>query len=119
MVTMDFLAHLLLFLHIVGAAIVFGVWVATFRTPRVLPGQFHAALLSVVTGLLLVGIREMQEAELNHLKIGVKLIIATVIAVAAFIGQRKGKRGETVSTGLAHAVGGLALINIALATLWH
>jgi hypothetical protein len=40
------------------------------------------------------------------------------VAVAAFVGQRRTRRGETVSTGLAHAVGGLALINMAVATLW-
>lgn len=118
-VGMNFLAGLLLFLHIIGAAIVFGAWVINFRKPTVLPGQFHAALLSMVTGLLLVGVREMQGADLDHFKIAVKMLLAIIIAVAAYIGQRRVKRGQVVSTGLAHAVGGLALINIAVATLWH
>ncbi|WP_276607412.1 hypothetical protein [Kocuria sediminis] len=44
--------------------------------------------------------------------------MALAVAVAAFVGQRRTGRGEPVSTGLAHAVGGLALINVAVATLW-
>ena len=37
----------------------------------------------------------------------------------AFIGRRKYKKGEPVSKGLAHGVGGLALLNVAIATLWN
>lgn len=115
---MTFILSLLLFLHIVGAALVLGLWVANFRPPKVLPLQFWAALLSVVTGLLMVGLLEMDGAALNHVKVGVKLVIGLVVAVAAFLGQRRYRRDGAVPTGLAHAVGGLALINIAVATLW-
>ena len=41
------------------------------------------------------------------------------MAVLAFIGSRKYKKGEPVSKGLAHGVGGLALLNVAIATLWQ
>lgn len=117
---MNVLFSILLFLHILGAALVFGLWVARFRTPTVMPGQFHAALLQLVTGLLMVGLAEMNGGSPHsYLWIGIKLVLAVVITVLAFIGQRKAKRGEPVSTGLAHAVGGLALINIAVATLLH
>lgn len=47
---------------------------------------------------------------------GVPGVIA--ILVAAIIGRRKVKRGEEVSTGIAHAVGGLTLINVAIAVFW-
>jgi hypothetical protein len=117
---MEILRNILLFLHVLGAAAIVGIWFATFRKPTVLPGQFHAALLQLVTGLALVGIIEAGDlANVNNVKIAVKLLIAIAVAVAAFIGYRKHKRGQTVSTGLAHAVGGLALINIAVATLWQ
>ena len=56
------------------------------------------------------------QAPVNY---GWTLALGLVITVLAYIGQRKDKRGETVSTGLAHGVGGLALINIAVATLLH
>ena len=52
------------------------------------------------------------------MKIGIKLVILIAILVAAIIGRRKVKRGEEVSTGIAHAVGGLTLINVAIAVFW-
>ena len=33
--------------------------------------------------------------------------------------DRKAKKGEPVSTGLAHAVGGMGFINMAVAVFWH
>lgn len=117
---MTVLFNILLFLHVLGAALVFGLWVANFRPPKVLPGQFHAALLQLVTGLAMWGIKESQGMSGDiRIKLGVKLFIGLVIAVVAFMGQRRYRRGEQVPTGMAHAVGGLALVNIAVATLWQ
>lgn len=118
---MTFLTGLLVFLHVLGAAIIVGTWIYTMKRPTVSPGQFHASLLSLVTGLLLVGLAEMEGGVGTdfRVKIGIKLVVVLAVAVAAFVGQRKTRRGETVSTGLAHAVGGLALINMAIATMWQ
>jgi hypothetical protein len=118
---MTFLTGLLVLLHLLGAAIIVGTWIYTMKRPTVSPGQFHASLLSLVTGLLLVGLREMDGGAGTdfRIKIGVKLVIVLVVAVAAFVGQRRTRRGEPVSTGLAHTVGGLALVNMAVATLWQ
>ncbi|WP_028245873.1 hypothetical protein [Pseudoclavibacter soli] len=116
---MSILISLLVFAHILGAAALVGGWLATFKTPTVTLWQWIGALVQLVSGLALVGIFEAQGSDLNHAKIAVKLLLAIGVAVAAFIGRRKAVRGETVPTGLAHAVGGLALINVAVATLWH
>ncbi|WP_237221773.1 hypothetical protein [Rothia nasimurium] len=113
---------ILLFLHLVGAAMVFGIWIGTFKKGIVLPGQFHAALLQVVTGFALYFIQMAHNMQLNHMMIGIKMVIALVIAVAAFMGQKKYKAAKALGTpeagkniGLAHTVGGLALINIGIA----
>jgi len=115
---MDFLHSFLVFLHILGAGLIVGIWVAKIKNPTVMPGQFHAALLQLVTGLLLVGLNEMGDGEVNHIKVGVKLVVALVIAVMAFIGQRKYKKDQPVSGALANGVGILTVVNIALATMW-
>lgn len=115
---MDFLYSFLVFLHILGAAIIVGLWLANIKKPTVMPGQFHGSLLMLITGLLLVGLGEMNDADINHLKVGIKLLIALVIAVLAFIGQRKYKKGEPVAAALANGVGILAVVNIAIATMW-
>lgn len=116
---MDFLHSLLVFLHILGAAAIVGGWLAAFKTPTVTQWQWIGALTQLITGLLLVGLAEMGDGDVNHFKIGVKVVIALVVAVAAFIGRRKVKNNEDVSKGLAHAVGGMAFINVAVAVFWH
>ncbi|MGO2051744.1 hypothetical protein CQ010_02970 [Arthrobacter sp. MYb211] len=115
---MDFLTLILVFLHILGAAAIFGGWLANFKTPTVNVWQWYGAIAQLITGLALVGMAEAGDGDVNHMKIGVKVVIAIAILVAAFIGRKKVKAGEEVSTGIAHATGGLALINIAIATLW-
>lgn len=115
---MDFLRLVLVFLHILGAAAIVGGWLAAFKTPTVSKWQWIGALTQIITGLLLVGLAEMGDGDVNHMKIGVKLIIALVVGVAAFIGRRKVKNNQDVSKGLAHAVGGMAFINIAVAVFW-
>ena len=115
---MDILHSLLIFFHILGTAALVGGWLATFKKPTVLQWQHIGAWVQLVTGLLLVGLLEMNDGEVNHMKIGIKLIILIAVLVAAIIGRRKVVRNEPVSKGLAHAVGGLALINVALAVFW-
>ena len=115
---MDFLRLVLVFLHILGAAAIVGGWLAAFKSPTVTRWQWIGALTQLITGLLLVGLAEMGDGEVNNFKIGVKLVIALVVAVAAFLGRRKVKNNEDVSKGLAHAVGGMAFINIAVAVFW-
>ncbi|RKW71689.1 hypothetical protein [Galactobacter caseinivorans] len=116
---MDFLQTLLVALHILGAAAIFGGWLATFKTPTVTVWQFAGAIVQVVTGLALVGLAEAGPDPVNHIKIAVKTVFAVIVLVAAIIGYRKVRKDEPVSKGLAHAVGGMAFINILVATLWH
>ncbi|WP_134772002.1 hypothetical protein [Ornithinimicrobium flavum] len=115
---MTFVYSFLVFLHIVGAAALVGGWLMTFRTPTVGFWQHVGAWVQLVTGLLLVGLLEMDDAEVNQVKIGIKLVVLIGVLVAAFLGRRAVKRGASVPVGMAHAVGGLALINIAIAVFW-
>ena len=116
---MDFVHAFLVFLHILGAAAIVGGWLATFKTPTVGKFQWYGAIGQLVTGLLLVGLAEMGPDPVNHAKITVKLLLGIGVFVAALIGRRKLARGEEVSTGLAHGVGGLGLIAIAVAVFWR
>ncbi|MDD7834030.1 MULTISPECIES: hypothetical protein [Paenarthrobacter] len=117
---MSILFNILVFLHIVGAAMIVGYWIATLREPTVHPRQRDGAFLQLLTGIAMMGVLPMlPDADPNYFKLGVKFAIGVAVAVLAVIGSRKVKKGEAVSTGLAHGVGGLALVNIAIATLWH
>lgn len=115
---MDLIHSTLVFAHILGAAALLGGWLATLKSPTVGRFQFVGALVQLVTGVLLVGMTEMSNGDVNHIKIAVKLFLLLVILISAWIGRRKVKSGHVVPIGIAHAVGGLTLINVGLAVFW-
>lgn len=108
---------ILLILHIICWAIVIGGWLTRMRDPQVVPGVFHGVLGALVTGIAMTGIASASDevADVDNTKIGVKLIIALVVAVLAYLGQRE--KGAT-KPALFHAVGALAVVNVCIAVLW-
>jgi peptidoglycan/LPS O-acetylase OafA/YrhL len=116
---MNIVFDIMVFLHIVGAAMIVGIWIGNMKKPTVHPRQFDGAALQLLTGIVMMGLIPALDRDANYMKLGVKIVIALVVAILAFIGSRKFKKGEPVSKGLAHSVGGLALLNVAIATLWN
>lgn len=122
---MQIVYNIVVFLHIVGAAMIVGIWIGQMKKPTIHPRQFDGAMLQLLTGIALMGLIPVlgqtipRFADPDYAKLGVKLVVALVVGVLAFIGRRKSKKGEAVSKGLAHGVGGLALLNVAIATLWQ
>lgn len=113
---MNTLYSLLVVAHLLGmAALVGGAMVAVPR-PVVNPPMLYGALTQLVTGLALVGLIESGavDAEVDNAKIGVKLLVATVVAVLAF----RHRKASSVSKGQLHTIGGLALVNVFVAVLW-
>ena len=87
---MDVAIKIFLILHFIGLAGIIGSWLAVVKEPRVVTGMLHGAILQLVSGLALVGLREAQDVvELNHMKIGVKLVVAVVILVRHGVSARK------------------------------
>ena len=111
--------NIMVFLHIVGAAMIVGIWIGNMKKPTVHPRQFDGAALQLLTGIVMMGLIPALDMDANYAKLGIKFGVALVVGVLAFIGRRKYKKGEQVGNGLAHAVGGLALLNVAIATLWQ
>lgn len=117
---MTLLFNFLVFLHIIGAAMIVGIWIANMKSPTVHPRQFDGAMLQLLTGIAMMGVIPiLPEADPNYAKLGIKLVIALAVAALAFIGRRRYKAGQPVASGIAHGVGGLALLNVAIATLWQ
>jgi cytochrome bd-type quinol oxidase subunit 2 len=114
---MDFLRDLLLFLHFIGLAALFGgAFVQLKTSPRVAnAAMWHGALTQLVTGLLLVGVVEMGDLyDPNHVKVGVKLVVALVIAALIFVNRKK----QALPDGLFFGLLGLTALNIAVAVFW-
>lgn len=112
---MTFVYDLLLILHFLGLAAVIGGYLTVVRSPRIVVGMVHGALTQLVTGVAMVGIAQAAlDEEVDNAKIGVKLLVALVVAVLAFVNRRK----ADVAPGVVHAVGGLAILNVVIAVLW-
>jgi hypothetical protein len=115
---MEFLREILLFLHFVGLAALFGgLFVQIKAQPRVVNNaMFHGILTQLVTGLLLVGVLEgTAPPPVDHAKVGVKLVVAIVIAVLVFMNRKK----PALPNGLYLGLMGLTLLNIGVAVFWR
>jgi FtsH-binding integral membrane protein len=114
---MDFLRDVLLFLHFIGLAALFGgLFVQVKAHPRVVNNaMFHGILTQLVTGLLLVGVLEAGDHEVDNAKIGVKLLVALVIGALVLVNRKKPALPDGLYLGLL----GLTALNIAVAVFWH
>ncbi|HSJ20959.1 MAG TPA: hypothetical protein VK964_10325 [Nocardioidaceae bacterium] len=114
---MEILRDILAFLHFIGLAALFGgLFVQIKSDPRVVNSAVvHGVLTQLVTGLLLVGVLEgMDDVEVNNAKVGVKLLVALVIAVLAFANRKK----SSIPNGLFFGLMALTALNIAVAVFW-
>ncbi len=118
---MEILTLILVAAHFLGMAAIVGSFFVQMRRKSdfVLTPLLWGAITQVVTGLALVGLAEAGDGDpLNYAKIGVKATIATIVLVAAIfavVTQRKGGRVQPFF----HAAGGLAVVNVLVAVLWH
>ncbi|MDM7854239.1 hypothetical protein [Cellulomonas alba] len=109
---------ILLFLHLVGWAIVLGGTIVTLREARLPKGALHGILTALVTGIAMVGLAQASDElrDPNNAKIAVKLVIALVVTGLIVYGTR---RPEKVTRGLAGAILGLTVVNVAVAAIWR
>jgi hypothetical protein len=117
---MRFVHDLLVLLHFVGLAALFGGFFVQIRAaaPVVNSAILHGALTQVVTGVLLVGLAESADDDeyvVDNAKIAVKLVVVVVITVLAFVNRRK----PAISRGMLFGIGALTLANMAVAVFWH
>src|SRR6056297_3490718 len=107
---MELAYNLVLIVHFIGLASVVGGFLVQMKSPEkgVNPAMWHGALTQLVTGVILVGLAEMQNQDVDHAKIGVKLALTAVITVLAFIGRKK-PLPQTAFWGI---IGGVSIVNI-------
>jgi hypothetical protein len=117
---MDVVRYLLIAAHLLGMAAIIGGWFTVLRSPRVLPSMVWGARAQIVLGFLLWGILESGAAddagEPDRVKLVVKLLIGLAVTGLAESGLKK---GDTVNPRIVHLVGGLAIVNVLVAVLWH
>ena len=114
---MEIVRLVLLLLHLLGFAALFGGLLMQVREPvkRVNSLMRDGSGTAVVAGLLLVGVLEADDdIDVNHTKIAVKLIIGIVILALVMMNLRK----ERISQALWATLLALTVANVAVALFW-
>ena len=113
---METLRLVLLFLHLLGFAALFGGLLAQGREPtkRVNAAMRDGAGTAFLMGLLLVGVLEAGDAAVDHAKIGVKFATGLVILVLVMANARKPQIPQGLYLGLI----ALTVANVAVAVFW-
>jgi hypothetical protein len=116
--SMETVKPVLVFIHLLGmAAIVGGYFAGLSNSPkRLTAGITHGTLLQFLTGLLLIGIAEAEMAnetgdDLRHVRFGIKISVAAVILLLAW----PRRKDVSIASNTYHAIGVLALLNVAVA----
>lgn len=115
------LAHdVLVFLHFIGLGALFGGLFTQLRAhPRLVNAAvLHGGLTQLLTGLLLVGLREAETDPVPdqfHLKIGTKLLVTVVVVALAFVHRK----APSISNGTFLTLLGLTVLNIGVAVFWQ
>ncbi|WP_216210881.1 hypothetical protein [Amycolatopsis aidingensis] len=115
---MEIVYDLLVVLHLLGmAGILSGLMTYAYaQTPKAFTIIAHSAATQLVTGVAMVGIAsaDLVGAEVNHIKIGVKLLIALIVLVLGYTAVRK----QAASRNLLTAITLLTIANVAIAVIW-
>ena len=124
LVAAEIIKHSLVVLHFIGLAALLGGFLVQIKalrakTAEILPAMVHGAWTMFITGILLVGVREWELAlgggrDLDHIKIGVKALVALVILVIVLLKKKQ----KPVSSAVLGIIGGLTLLNVVLAVFW-
>jgi hypothetical protein len=112
------LAHqILLLLHLIGFAALFGGALVQVRLkePEVNAAMLHGSLTLLITGLALVTLEELGPGPVNHVKIAIKLVLTAMIVLLV----AKNRKFASIPRGLWGLIGGLTIANAAVAVLWQ
>ena len=113
---MDLLRQILLVIHLLGYAALFGGLLVQLRSPEKSVNSLmrDGAGVAFVVGLLLVGVLESGDGDVNHAKVAVKGLIGLVILVLVMANLRK----PQISKGLWALLLALTVANVCVAVIW-
>nr|WP_221380157.1 hypothetical protein [Actinoplanes polyasparticus] len=115
---MEALRLILLFIHLVGFALLLGGAIAQFLTGkfRINPAVLWGSVIQLLSGLALAApLRGGGDYEPSPIKLGVKLLLAILIFIMVFIPRKR----EAVNKGHFIGIIVLTLANAAVAVFWR
>lgn len=115
---MEFLRLVLVFLHLLGMAMLVGMFMLQLRAGQgaaLNKGWLHGGGLQLITGLALMGVEPaLDDVDYNHMKLGIKILVLLVILGLAGAFVRK----PAAPKWLPFTLGGLVVLNVGLAVFW-
>ncbi|UOE44434.1 Fe-S protein [Agromyces larvae] len=117
---METLRHIVVFIHLIGFAVLFGAWAveAVSRRFKVTRLMDWGLLIAGVAGLALAAPWGISY-DLNYVKIGVKLVVLIVIGALLGIGSARQRRTDSVPPVIFWSIGVLTLLNAGLGVIWR
>ncbi|WP_353813567.1 Fe-S protein [Agromyces sp. SYSU T00266] len=117
---MELLRHLVVLIHLIGFAVLFGAWVVElFNGKRGITRLMNWGLaIAGVAGLALAAPWGI-EYDLDYAKIGTKLVILIVIGALLGIGAGRQRKTGSVPPAIFWLIGILTFANAAIAVLWR
>lgn len=111
--------HVLLFLHMIGWAIVLGSAAVGLRTGSLYAGAFHGALTALVTGILMVLVLYVwlpSDSKPAPAWIATKIVLGLAVTGLVWFGHAK---PDKVGRTLIGTIGVLTVITVGVATIWR
>ena len=118
---METLRHIVLFVHLIGFATLFGAWaVEAFGGKKQITRLMQIGVtIAALAGLALAAPWGLPEGvEMNYAKIGTKLVILLIIGALLGIGQGRQRKSGEVPPAMFWGIGILTLVNAGIAVLW-
>ena len=116
---MGFVRDLLLFLHLLGMATLVGAFLLQLRTTTagapLTVGWLHGLGLQLVTGVALIALSPLTHRDYDDVKMGFKMLVLVIIGVLLVIFTVR----KTAPRWLTFTLGGLIVVNVAIAVFWH
>jgi hypothetical protein len=114
---MQLAQQILVLIHLIGFAALFGGFLVQIRSkePEINASMLNGSFTLLISGLALVALEEIGSDSVNHVKIAIKLLITAVIVVLV----AKNRKFAAIPRGLWGLIGGLTIMNAAVAVLWQ
>ncbi|WP_183218401.1 hypothetical protein [Actinoplanes campanulatus] len=115
---MEALRLILLFIHLVGFALLLGGAITQFLSGkfRINPAILWGSIIQLASGIALSApLRGGGDDEPDPVKLGVKLLLAVMIFIMVFIPRKR----DEVNKGHFIGIITLTLVNAAVAVFWH
>jgi hypothetical protein len=117
---LELVRRLLLFLHLVGFTLLFGAFVTQYLSGRFRINVVMRTGLGTMIGTgLILAIPFPSGEHPNYLKLGIKLLIALGIGALFGVAVTRERRAVPIHRTHFLTVGGLILLNAAIAVFWQ